>query len=96
MNRRDDVWLEHWVRTRARGKQRYVLTRGVTFGVLLPVLTMVGSRLSGEPEGPMTLLIVALLAFVAWTALSIWEWDSNERRYLALTRPRSSPPSESA
>ena len=96
MNRRDDEWLNRWVRTRAQGKSRYVLTRGLAFGVLLPVLTVVGSRLFAEAESAETLLLIGLLAFVAWTALSSWEWDTNERRYMKLTQPATSPPAESA
>ena len=96
MNQPDAAWLEYWEHTRSRGKSRYVLTRGLIFGITLPVAMMLGSQLSGKPDGATALVTAGLLAFGTWTALSLWDWGRNERRYLEQARHVASPPAENA
>ena len=92
------VWseLREWGEVRKRGRQRFILIRGVlgcggliTFGMLL------GYCIAhwGFGKGDLFFALgVSVLSVIGGLIFNIWYWQSAEREYVAAMNPEPRPP----
>jgi hypothetical protein len=85
----DEELLQRWTATRARGRIRYILLRGVLqWGGLMALGMSIGWWLAWGWRPRLLLLIAFLLVCftVGGYVVGSCFWKQNERRYVELTR----------
>ncbi len=87
MNSQQQQFLDKWEKTRAKGKNRYMLIVGVVFMVIFPLINVVAYYIQYKDQyvfdwqdyGTKVLIGGALGLFLGLT-----NWAQNERKYLKI------------